>query len=87
MSDTAAARQIRHFLVILLVVWTAAVALSALWNIYLVRTTPSGRRLVLLSPAQMLSEVYAMDRGAASVSGRITSLAPLNPENTPEANC
>ncbi|MBK8045964.1 MAG: DUF3365 domain-containing protein [Anaerolineales bacterium] len=47
-------------------------------------TTPSGRRLMLLSPAQVLSEAYATQGRDDAPTGKITSLNPINPENAPD---
>ena len=47
--------------------------------------TPSGRRLTLLNPAYMLRQMMEEYDELYGVKGKITSLVPLNPENTPDA--
>ncbi|MFA5110846.1 MAG: DUF3365 domain-containing protein, partial [Desulfobaccales bacterium] len=49
-------------------------------------TTPSGRRLTLMNPAYMMRQVYALSNNnpANPGNGRITSLRPLNPNNSPD---
>ncbi len=46
--------------------------------------TTSGRRLTLLNPAYMLRQVMNDFAGQYGIRGRITSLRPLNPVNTPD---
>jgi len=47
-------------------------------------TTPSGRRLTLMNPAYMLRQVMNDYGDTYGVRGRITSLKPVNPDNTPD---
>jgi PAS domain S-box-containing protein len=48
-------------------------------------TTPSGKRLTLISPSTMIRQVYEMARNHPDLSqGHITSLKPLRPENAPD---
>ena len=47
-------------------------------------TTPSGRRLTLMNPAQMVREIDAFGTGADRARSHITSLHPLRPENGPD---
>ena len=44
-------------------------------------TTPSGRHLTLVNPAYMSRQIYEFDQKEHKVSGRISSLNPLRPEN------
>ena len=48
-------------------------------------TTPSGRRLTLMNPANMIRQVHELGRTFTDVQGHITSLRPLSPENAPDA--
>lgn len=43
--------------------------------------TPSGRHLTLVNPAYMTRQIYELAQSEQKVSGRITSLKPLRPEN------
>jgi len=43
--------------------------------------TPSGRQLILVNPAYMTRQIYDFAQKQHRVSGRITSLKPLRPEN------
>ena len=47
--------------------------------------TPSGRKLTLMNPAFMLRQMMGEYADLYGVKGRITSLKPLNPNNTPDA--
>ncbi|MDD5328523.1 MAG: PAS domain S-box protein [Sulfuricella sp.] len=47
--------------------------------------TTSGQRLTLMNPAYMLRQVQEQHAERFGVKGRITSLRPLNPINTPDA--
>lgn len=47
--------------------------------------TPSGRLLTMVNPAYMLREVFQLESSLLGLSGRITSLKPINPANTPDA--
>lgn len=47
--------------------------------------TPSGRRLTLVNPAYMTRQIYEAAMKENKVSGRITSLKPIRPENRPDA--
>ncbi|MCM0084474.1 PAS domain S-box protein [Geomonas sp. Red32] len=48
-------------------------------------TTPSGKKLTLVSPAAMIRQVFERARNHPEVSqGHITSLTPLRPENAPD---
>lgn len=47
-------------------------------------TTPSGRRLTLMNPAQMIREIDSYGTGVDRAQSRITSLHPLRPENGPD---
>lgn len=46
-------------------------------------TTPSGRLLTFVDPAYMMRQIYDFSKGRNNVTGRITSLKPLRPENKP----
>jgi diguanylate cyclase (GGDEF)-like protein len=46
--------------------------------------TPSGRRLTLVNPAYMNRQVYDLAQEIGQPQGRLTSLNPLRPENTPD---
>lgn len=48
-------------------------------------TTPSGRRLTFVNPAYMTRQIYEFSQKEHNISGRITSLKPLRPENKPDA--
>lgn len=43
--------------------------------------TPTGRRLTFVNPSYMMRQIYELSRKEQQVSGRITSLRPLNPAN------
>jgi diguanylate cyclase (GGDEF)-like protein len=43
--------------------------------------TPSGRHLTLVNPAYMTRQIYELAQKEHKISGRITSLKPLRPEN------
>jgi len=47
--------------------------------------TPSGRHLTLVNPAYMTRQIYEMAQREHKISGRITSLKPLRPENKADA--
>ena len=47
--------------------------------------TPSGRRLTLMNPAYMLRQMMGDYSALYGVSGHLTSLKPLRPENAPDA--
>jgi len=47
--------------------------------------TPGGRQLTLMNPAYMLRQLMEEYDELYGVKGRITSLLPLNPDNTPDA--
>lgn len=47
-------------------------------------TTPSGRRLTLMIPPNMTRQVYNLSKIAGKPQGHVTSLKPLQPENTPD---
>ncbi len=47
-------------------------------------TTPSGRLLTLMNPAQMIREIDGYGTGVGRARSRITSLHPLRPENGPD---
>ena len=48
-------------------------------------STPSGRRLTLISPSNMLRQVFKMARNQPQLGqGHITSLTPIRPENAPD---
>jgi len=47
--------------------------------------TPSGKRLTLITPSNMLRQVFQIARSQPELSqGRITSLTPIRPENAPD---
>ena len=48
-------------------------------------TTTSGKALTLVNPSYMNRQVYELTVEEKGVLGRITSLKPLRPENTPDA--
>ena len=47
--------------------------------------TPSGRKLTLMNPAYMLRQMMGDYSALYGVSGHLTSLKPLRPENAPDA--
>ncbi len=47
-------------------------------------TTPSGRQLTLVNPAYMTRQVLEDERARGGSPGRITSDAPMRPENAPD---
>ncbi len=47
-------------------------------------TTPSGRHLTLVNPSYMTRQIYEYALKEHKVSGRITSLKPLRPDNRPD---
>ena len=47
--------------------------------------TPSGRQLTLVNPSYMTRQIYELAQKQHKVSGRITSLKPLRPENKADA--
>lgn len=47
--------------------------------------TPSGRVLTLVNPSYMTRQIYEFARKEKQISGRLTSLKPLNIENCPDA--
>lgn len=46
--------------------------------------TPSGRRLTLVNPSYMTRQLYELSLRKNRISGRLTSLRPLRPENKPD---
>ena len=48
-------------------------------------TTPSGRRLTFVNPAYLTRQIYDLSQKSKHISGRITSLKPLSPQNKPDA--
>lgn len=46
--------------------------------------TPSGRHLTLIIPPNINRQIYSMSRLAGQPQGHVTSLKPLQPENTPD---
>lgn len=48
-------------------------------------TTPSGRRLTLMHPANMTRQIHDLGRDFTNVQGHTASLKPLRPENAPDA--
>ena len=46
--------------------------------------TPSGRKLTLVNPAYMTRQIYELGLRQKELGGRIISLRPLRPENTPD---
>lgn len=48
-------------------------------------TTPSGRTLTLINSSYMTRQVFDLSAATYGVRGRISSLRPLNPQNTPDA--
>lgn len=47
-------------------------------------TTPTGRRLTYVNPSYLTRQLYDLARKENNISGRITSLQPLNPDNWPD---
>ncbi|MDO3377006.1 putative bifunctional diguanylate cyclase/phosphodiesterase [Geoalkalibacter halelectricus] len=47
--------------------------------------TPSGRLLTLVNPAYMMREIFALEQEMLGLSGRITALRPVNPDNAPDS--
>lgn len=48
-------------------------------------TTPSGRHLTLVNPAYMTRQIYEFAQQEHKISGRISSLNPLRPDNKADA--
>ena len=48
-------------------------------------STPSGRKLTLISPPMIMSQVHALDREQSGFHGHITSLQPIRPQDVPDA--
>jgi diguanylate cyclase (GGDEF)-like protein len=46
--------------------------------------TPTGRVLTFINPAYMMRQVYELARKEKKISGHVTSLKPLRPENKPD---
>ncbi len=46
--------------------------------------TPSGKKLTMINPAYMTRQLYELAQRQNKVEGRIISLKPLRPENTPD---
>jgi len=47
-------------------------------------TIPSGKRLTLINPAYMIRQVYELEKKRDGPLGRLTSLKPINPQNSPD---
>ena len=47
-------------------------------------STPSGRKLTLISPPMIMNQVHALNRGQVGFHGHITSLQPIRPQDTPD---
>ncbi|WP_305044797.1 putative bifunctional diguanylate cyclase/phosphodiesterase [Geoalkalibacter sp.] len=47
--------------------------------------TPSGRQLTMVNPAYMMREIFSLEKQMYGLSGRITALHPLNPDNVPDS--
>ncbi|MBF0357641.1 MAG: response regulator [Magnetococcales bacterium] len=47
--------------------------------------TPLGKKLTLMNPAYIMSQMMREFSGLYGIKGRITSLKPLNPKNIPDA--
>jgi PAS domain S-box-containing protein len=47
-------------------------------------STPSGRKLTLISPPMIMSQVHALDREQSGFHGHITSLQPIRPQDAPD---
>ncbi len=47
-------------------------------------STPSGRKLTLISPPMIMNQVHALNRGQAGFHGHITSLQPIRPQDAPD---
>ncbi|MHB9081024.1 MAG: ATP-binding protein, partial [Pirellulaceae bacterium] len=47
-------------------------------------TTPSGRTLTLVNPADVTRQVHGLVANADNIHAHITSLKPLNPKNSPD---
>lgn len=48
-------------------------------------TTPSGKRLTFVNPAYLTRQLYDFAKKEKHISGHITSLDPLSPQNIPDA--
>ena len=46
--------------------------------------TPSGKKLTLMNPAYVTRQIYSEFYGKIGMKGHLTSLTPLNPNNTPD---
>ncbi len=46
--------------------------------------TPSGKKLTLMNPAYMTRQAHELGKNQYGLQGHITSLKPLNPNNTPD---
>lgn len=47
-------------------------------------STPSGKKLTLMNPAYMTRQAHEIGREQYGLQGHITSLKPLNPQNSPD---
>jgi PAS domain S-box-containing protein len=47
-------------------------------------STPSGRKLTLISPPMIMSQVHALDHEQSGFHGHITSLQPIRPQDAPD---
>jgi hypothetical protein len=48
-------------------------------------STPLGRKLTLISPPMIMSQVHALAREQSGFHGHITSLQPIRPQDVPDA--
>ena len=46
--------------------------------------TPSGKMLTLINPAYMMRQVHELEKKEYGISGHLTSLNPINPNNAPD---
>lgn len=47
-------------------------------------STPSGRKLTLISPPMIMNRVHVLAREQSGVQGHLTSLRPIRPEHSPD---
>ena len=48
-------------------------------------SSPSGRKLTLISPPMITNQIYALNRGQVGFHGHITSLQPIRPQDVPDS--
>ena len=48
-------------------------------------SSPSGRKLTLISPPMIMNQIHALNRGQVGFHGHITSLQPIRPQDAPDS--